>query len=260
MSTTGLSGVGETVEYDKLKGPQVKDWLAAVGRAAVNFKGKYGREANAVSIGKDAPDEVLARLTQKGWVVVNRSQPKLHVLVGEVGRWPSPGEWKDAPEDSHLSAVMWQDNTLYVQFRDDSLYEYARVDHLTFRHLVAAPSMGVWLNDNIKGKFKYRRLEGDEAAAVLAGVVAKPPAEPAQKPAPGVYVQLVEPEKDFGYALQCALAEGVAQLQAQGYDPNDVALPTATPGEIVKFLRDEGVNVVSWTPGKPNVVWVGVLP
>ena len=61
---------------------------------------------------------------------------------------------------SNIAAIGYNETTqtLEVEFKDGSVYEYLNVPHPTFDALMAAPSHGTFLNANIKGQFPYQRL------------------------------------------------------------------------------------------------------
>jgi hypothetical protein len=49
---------------------------------------------------------------------------------------------------------------LLVEFRDSGLYAYRDVPARVFSELAAAPSKGRYVNDKIKGRFRYERVAG----------------------------------------------------------------------------------------------------
>lgn len=51
-----------------------------------------------------------------------------------------------------------RDQTLYVQFLSGSLYIYKNVPSFEFENLRNAPSIGSYLNRNIKGAYSYERI------------------------------------------------------------------------------------------------------
>lgn len=49
-------------------------------------------------------------------------------------------------------------NELHVQFRNGSVYVYSEVPPQTHRDLIAADSVGGYLNNHIKDKFTYVKI------------------------------------------------------------------------------------------------------
>lgn len=260
-----MRGLGETTEKTDDNGnlTSVKAYLAAISRAAEGFKRREGKEPSAVSLPKDASPELVEAVERKGWTVLGKDQSPRQVLVG-IGRpWPKPGMWADVPAHadgtpSHLRRVMWSENNLYVHFTDDSMYEYQGFDHLAFRKMMQAESIGGYFTLNVREAYKYRKLSPKEAAALTGGV--PPSVKPAQaeaiKPAPGMYVPIEG--SDFAYGLEVAIGKGVDGLVEQGVEPNSVALPPDTPTDIVHAIHEMGINLASWQT-KRGQVWVGVL-
>lgn len=65
------------------------------------------------------------------------------------------------PVSSGTIASVGYDETiqvLEVEFIKTGIYQYMNVPQPTFEALMAAPSLGVFLNANIKGQFPYERL------------------------------------------------------------------------------------------------------
>ena len=51
-------------------------------------------------------------------------------------------------------------NELYVRFKGaKSVYIYSEVPAVTYSNLMAADSLGSWLHNNIKNKFKFRKVD-----------------------------------------------------------------------------------------------------
>jgi len=48
--------------------------------------------------------------------------------------------------------------TLEVEYRNGSVYRYLDVPAYVHRELMAARSIGAYVNQNIKGKYPYRRV------------------------------------------------------------------------------------------------------
>lgn len=59
---------------------------------------------------------------------------------------------------SNLSAVGYENNTLYVVFHNGSLYSYAGVPRHIYEGLMSAPSHGKYLATYVKGTYPYTRL------------------------------------------------------------------------------------------------------
>jgi hypothetical protein len=68
---------------------------------------------------------------------------------------------------SNVAAVGYDPATarLYVVFRGGTLYAYEGVPPAVHAGLMAAPSKGRYLNDEIKGAYDYRRLDLEPATA-----------------------------------------------------------------------------------------------
>ena len=50
------------------------------------------------------------------------------------------------------------DQTLFVRFKGDSLYAYSDVPEDIYQGLLAAESVGKYLNQNVKGTYSYRKV------------------------------------------------------------------------------------------------------
>ena len=61
-------------------------------------------------------------------------------------------------ESSNVQAVGWNDGILFVQFKNDSIYQYDNVPEDEFQGLVNAESVGRYLNTNIKGNYNYTKV------------------------------------------------------------------------------------------------------
>lgn len=59
---------------------------------------------------------------------------------------------------SNLSAVGYEDTTLYVRFHSGSTYAYFNVPENVYNGLLAAPSKGKYLASVIKGSYTYQKL------------------------------------------------------------------------------------------------------
>ncbi len=64
-------------------------------------------------------------------------------------------------KSSNIEAVGFDETLqeLYVRFKGGNLYVYYEVPDLDYVNFMAADSPGGWLNANIKGKYKYRKIE-----------------------------------------------------------------------------------------------------
>jgi hypothetical protein len=60
-------------------------------------------------------------------------------------------------QSSNIIAIGWQDNTLFVQYKSGT-YAYDGVSKELYELLVAAESKGRWMNEQIKGKYTYKKL------------------------------------------------------------------------------------------------------
>lgn len=59
---------------------------------------------------------------------------------------------------SHISSIGHEGQTLYVRFRDGSLYAYDGVPEHVYCELMAADSHGKYLARYIKGVYPYRKI------------------------------------------------------------------------------------------------------
>ncbi len=64
-------------------------------------------------------------------------------------------------QSSNLESVGYdQDNEIvYVRFLNGNVYIYKAVPQWEFENLMNAPSLGSYLNRNIKGAYPYERIE-----------------------------------------------------------------------------------------------------
>jgi len=67
---------------------------------------------------------------------------------------------------SNITGVGWTPSeinpalgTMQVLFRNGGLYEYLDVEHSVFQTMVESPSSGKFLNERIKPKNKFRKIE-----------------------------------------------------------------------------------------------------
>lgn len=58
---------------------------------------------------------------------------------------------------SNLSKVAWIDGTLYIEFKDSSVYSYANVPEQTFENLLSADSPGRYFHSYIRDYFTTRQ-------------------------------------------------------------------------------------------------------
>jgi hypothetical protein len=66
--------------------------------------------------------------------------------------------WSKSVFSSHVSEVGWDDGEMLVTFKNGEVYAYSGVDEETALSGSKAPSVGQWLNSEIKGKYSYRRV------------------------------------------------------------------------------------------------------
>jgi hypothetical protein len=61
---------------------------------------------------------------------------------------------------SNIASIGYEPATevLEVEFLDNSVYQYFNVPNFVYEALMAAPSHGVYLNENIKGQYQYERI------------------------------------------------------------------------------------------------------
>lgn len=62
---------------------------------------------------------------------------------------------------SNVDSVGYDNDSslLYVRFTSGALYTYVSVPIFEFEGLINAPSIGTYLNRNIKGAYAYQRIE-----------------------------------------------------------------------------------------------------
>lgn len=58
---------------------------------------------------------------------------------------------------SNVQEVGYKDNTLYIKYKS-GVYKYENVDKSLYENLLASESKGKFMNENIKGKFSYSRV------------------------------------------------------------------------------------------------------
>ena len=67
---------------------------------------------------------------------------------------------RDPVNSSNVAEVGYDDvsQTLEILFRNSGLYQYFEVPRREYEALMAAPSLGEYLNRNIKGTYRYARV------------------------------------------------------------------------------------------------------
>lgn len=58
----------------------------------------------------------------------------------------------------NISAVGYENATLYIRFNRGQVYAYSGVPEQLFRKLLNAPSCGEFFSDHIKGAYQYKRI------------------------------------------------------------------------------------------------------
>ena len=62
-------------------------------------------------------------------------------------------------DSSNIDKIKHEDNNLYVQFLDGSIYEYIDVPHNIYQNMLTSQSKGKYLHQYIKGIYQYSKLE-----------------------------------------------------------------------------------------------------
>ena len=62
-------------------------------------------------------------------------------------------------DSSNIDKIKHEDNNLYVQFLDGSIYEYIDVPHNIYQNMLTSQSKGKYLHQYIKGFYQYNRVE-----------------------------------------------------------------------------------------------------
>ncbi len=57
-----------------------------------------------------------------------------------------------------VRSVGWSDGTLELEYVNGSIYQYVDVPQTTFAALLAAPSIGAYVNTDIKPYYDYREI------------------------------------------------------------------------------------------------------
>ena len=60
-------------------------------------------------------------------------------------------------QSSNIISIGWSENTLYINYKS-GIYKYENVDKTLYENLLASPSKGKFMNENIKGKYKYSKI------------------------------------------------------------------------------------------------------
>jgi len=68
-------------------------------------------------------------------------------------------EWIDTPESSNIAGFAYDEasNTLTVEFKNGSMYDYYDVSVPVYESMKSAPSKGRFLAQEIKGNYRYAR-------------------------------------------------------------------------------------------------------
>jgi hypothetical protein len=76
-----------------------------------------------------------------------------------------------AVESTTLATVAYDHRTeiLRLEFRNGAVYSYTGVPALIHRALLTAPSKGAYFNHNIRGRFRYQKLETSHHHTDVAG-------------------------------------------------------------------------------------------
>lgn len=61
-------------------------------------------------------------------------------------------------DSSSVRSVGWSDGTLELEYVNGSIYQYDDVPQTTFAALLAAPSIGAYVNTHIKPYYDYREI------------------------------------------------------------------------------------------------------
>jgi hypothetical protein len=59
---------------------------------------------------------------------------------------------------SSVRSVGWSDGTLELEYVNGSIYQYVDVPQTTFAALLASPSIGAYVNTDIKPYYDYREI------------------------------------------------------------------------------------------------------
>lgn len=61
-------------------------------------------------------------------------------------------------DSSNVDGLDHEDSDLYVKFKNGSEYKYSGVPQSVYQDLLNAPSIGKYLNSNIKGTYSYEQI------------------------------------------------------------------------------------------------------
>lgn len=64
-------------------------------------------------------------------------------------------------QSSNVKAVGWEKEVLFVQY-NNGIYTYDKVNKETYEELLKAESKGKYLNENIKNKYEFKKLDASE--------------------------------------------------------------------------------------------------
>jgi len=66
--------------------------------------------------------------------------------------------WIDSPESSTITRFGYENQVLYVEFKNGGVYQYFDVPESAFEQMKAAGSKGQYLAQYIKGSYRYARV------------------------------------------------------------------------------------------------------
>jgi hypothetical protein len=61
-------------------------------------------------------------------------------------------------ESSNVDAVAYEQDNVFVKFKNGSTYKYKSVPKPVYDNLLTAPSVGQFLNKEIKGIYEFERV------------------------------------------------------------------------------------------------------
>lgn len=59
---------------------------------------------------------------------------------------------------SNIKSIAYDEASLYVEFKSDTVYEYTDVPQSVYDSLIESESKGKFLTTHIKNKFKYKKV------------------------------------------------------------------------------------------------------
>lgn len=74
--------------------------------------------------------------------------------------------FKTSVESTNVKWVGWNDQTLHVSFVSGKLYLYRKVPLEVYDRLICAPSVGKFLNAEVKGKYEYSEVPAGDGSGV----------------------------------------------------------------------------------------------